>query len=115
MGTDPSGPISISTIGDLIAKGYRLSAHCEAGRSCEHSADVDLVALAEKLGRGHSYLAPSIKPYFKCGNCGSKNIGFIVHAPAPVHGVVTPSWQPDLADPETTKSRLQSEDQRRRD
>ena len=81
------GRITIRTIADKIEFGYEMSVYCHGqrdGRWCHHSARIDLVALAERLGPDHSTLAKDLKPYFRCSKCGSKDIGFGVHPPAPV-------------------------------
>lgn len=64
------------TLGDLIDGGYRLTVYC----ACGHEADLDLEALAARLGRGHSYLRPDLP--LVCGACGRRDVTMIVGAPA---------------------------------
>lgn len=93
MPRHPNGSISISTIADMIDEGYAISIHCN-GTDCHHSATIDLEALAGKIGRDHRALAKDLLPYFRCGRCGSKDMAFNLHPPAPREGVVTPSPTP---------------------
>jgi hypothetical protein len=80
------GTIRIETINDLIEEGYVLRVHCNNSPDCYHSAEVDLPALADRIGADHSFLADSIRRYFKCSECGSRDIGFIVSPPTGPRG-----------------------------
>lgn len=75
--TKHDSPINISTIGALIDYDMVLQVHCNTW-GCMHSATVDLEALAARIGRDHSHLAPAIKRYFRCTACGGRDVGFIV-------------------------------------
>lgn len=73
---------TIATIGDAIEAGWRLTAHCP----CGHTAELDLEALARRLGRDHSYLRQDLRKV-SCGRCGGREWSMIVHpAEAP------PAW-----------------------
>ena len=93
MPISPNGTISITTLADMIDGGYSISVHCN-GTTCHHSATIDLEALAGKIGRDHSARAKDLTPYFRCSKCGSKDMAFNLHPPAPREGVVTPSPTP---------------------
>lgn len=70
-------PIGLSTIGALIDFKMTLRVHCNTW-DCMHAGTVDLNALAARIGRDHSCLAPEIKRYFRCTECGGRNVGFIL-------------------------------------
>jgi hypothetical protein len=59
-------PIVLSTIGHLIDYGYRLSSWCSV---CFRHGEIDLQALAARVGRDRSYLRPSLR--FRCKECGT--------------------------------------------
>lgn len=85
MPLNPDGSFSYSTIGDYLDDpDFTISIYCSAdvanGPGCHHGAELDLAKLAERLGREHSVLAKDLKPYFRCSQCGSKEVSFsIVH------------------------------------
>lgn len=96
--------ISLSTLGALIRYDMRLRVHCNA-RDCWNSGDVDLPALAARLGEDHSMLAPALKPYFVCSKCGSRDIGFILSSAKP-YAAFGHSPADSMADrPDTTHCR----------
>lgn len=72
-------PIVIDTIRELIDHRYKLTAHCER-RECRHTAVLDLAALCERLGPGHSTLKAALVPRLRCRRCGGKAIGITVAA-----------------------------------
>ncbi|XWN29994.1 MAG: hypothetical protein ROR55_21230 [Devosia sp.] len=63
-----SGALVIETIGDLIDHGYSLHGHCLA---CKRSAEVDLEAMATKLGRDRSYIG---NLPLRCQVCGNRDV-----------------------------------------
>ncbi len=65
-----------ATLGGCIASGHRITAYCN---SCRHSVQLDLEALAAKLGPDHGALHNDLVPRLKCSRCGSRSIGLIVH------------------------------------
>lgn len=74
--------ITTNTLGDLIDQGYTLTAHCEANPTrCTHSVELDLVALAARLGRDHSTMHKYLSPKLVCSKCGARGPGFILGAP----------------------------------
>lgn len=84
-------PITLATLGDLIEQGYALSAHC-GRRECGRHVPLDLEALIDRLGAGHSYLAHDLAPKLRCGACGGREIGLTLHAnqgyrPSPSNGL----------------------------
>lgn len=62
------------TIGAMIDNRYTLRVHCNA-RGCGHHAEVDLQALADKLGRDHGAMHWDLVPLMRCSKCGSKDLG----------------------------------------
>jgi hypothetical protein len=48
-------------------------------RFCHHHSTLDLIALRDRLGPGHSVMHDDIVHLFRCSKCGSKKIGFILH------------------------------------
>jgi hypothetical protein len=80
----PTGPIIIDTIGKMFTHEHGLAAHC---RDCGHLADIDLAALAERLGSDHFCSAAALAPKMRCGKCGSRDIGFIVSGQAKKSGM----------------------------
>jgi len=65
-------PLSIGTIGMMLATGSELSIHCNR-YDCHHWGYVNLVQLAKKLGMDHSCLDPDIRPYFHCSRCRAQS------------------------------------------
>ena len=74
-------PLKVETIADLIDGDYGLTACCEAG-GCYNSADLDLEALARRLGRDHSSMHDALTPLLRCSKCGSRKIGIRLSANA---------------------------------
>jgi hypothetical protein len=62
------------TIGEMIDKGWTVRVYCEA-RNCHRGADVDLAALAARLGRDHGALHADLVGHFRCA-CGSRHVSF---------------------------------------
>jgi hypothetical protein len=77
MGVNPDGSITIHSLGDRIDAGHEMSVFCS---DCGRRSDLDLEALAEKLGRDHSALAADLATKLKCQECGSKRMSFNVRA-----------------------------------
>lgn len=95
----PDGSMVISTIGDHIDGFYRIHYYCEDrwpdSGPCHGSGEVDLVALAETLGRDHGSLARDLKPHIFCGKCGGNTISFRLSPPNKSDGsdsVPSPGW-----------------------
>jgi hypothetical protein len=53
---------SINTIGGFINHGVTLTAWCEA---CQHTVELDLDALGQRLGFDHSVLHDALAPKLK--------------------------------------------------
>jgi len=51
---------------------YTVAAGCN---SCHHNVDLDLEALARRLGPEHEALHKDLVPKLRCRPCGSKNVG----------------------------------------
>lgn len=71
-------------IGDLQKGGYGLWVHCEAsheGVRCNRHAQVDLEALAARLGADHGAMAADLAGRFKCARCGSSTSTITIHPP----------------------------------
>lgn len=95
----PDGGITISTIGDHLDEFHRIYYYCEDrwpdSGPCYGSGEVDLVALAESLGRDHGALAKDLKPHIFCERCGGNNVTFRLHPPTSSDGsdrVPSPGW-----------------------
>jgi hypothetical protein len=76
-------PLSIDTIGKMLATGMEMSATC-LNTGCDQSSRVNLVALARRVGIDHSSMADDLKPYFFCPKCRAagrddKRVGFLHH------------------------------------
>ncbi len=78
--------ISINTIAECIRYGYRITAYCLAPE-CGRSRELDLPALAERLGPDHSTLHPALAPHLRCKVCDGKRIQLTLH-PDP-----RPAWK----------------------
>lgn len=81
--------ISYDTIGRLIEGRFSVSAHCFA-QGCGHSARLDLVGLAERLGDDFVAVGdpnPLVK-LLRCQKCGGKDLGIILQ---PVTGYTSGS------------------------
>jgi hypothetical protein len=70
------------TIGEMIDKHYGLTVCCEA-RGCHGGADVDLVALAARLGRDHGAMHDDLAGKFRCSRCGSRRVSFRISPNVP--------------------------------
>jgi hypothetical protein len=78
---------SNGTIGECITLGYGIRATCLA---CWHARELDLPALAERLGPGHGALHDDLVPRLRCAKCGSKRIALTALPPdVPTWGGVT--------------------------
>lgn len=77
-------PLRIGTIGSYIDNGYRVSVHClEFG--CHHSAELDLEALAVKLGRDYDMIEEHdrLVRMLVCEKCGVRgNIQLNISPPS---------------------------------
>jgi hypothetical protein len=60
--------MDLGTIGALIDTGHLLSACCNNPK-CRHYAKLDVVLLAEKLGRDHSTMRNDLVPKLRCSKC----------------------------------------------
>lgn len=65
------------TLAYAIARGHSITVFCQDCPSPQY-VEIDLVALAERLGPDHGTLADDLRPYFRCKVCGSKNAGFLM-------------------------------------
>lgn len=66
----------LETIGDLIGGGYTVTGWCA---SCGHGSDLDLEAIAARVGLGWVYIRQ--KWPIRCGACGSKECSIRVGLP----------------------------------
>lgn len=73
---------TLDTIGELIDGGYKLGAFCN-NPDCEHHVDLNLPALAERLGRDHGCMHSDLVPKLRCSQCGGKNISIQLRPPVP--------------------------------
>ena len=70
---------TIDTIGALIDDGYKVSVHC-GNYLCRHSVDLDLHALAERLGRDFIAIGDPnpLVARLRCACCKGKDVGLII-------------------------------------
>ena len=62
-------PISNATFRGMAYFGLSIRAHCV---DCRHSEQLDLKALARRLGPDHGALHKDLVPLLRCRACGSK-------------------------------------------
>jgi hypothetical protein len=67
----------MNTIGALIRHNHRLGAYRNKV-DCHHYRELDLPALGERLGMGHSTMKPDLAPRLKCSACGGRDIALIL-------------------------------------
>ncbi|MEN6538748.1 MAG: hypothetical protein ABFC67_03975 [Mizugakiibacter sp.] len=78
---------SNGTLGGCIALGYGIRATCLA---CWHARELDLPALAARIGQGHGALHDDLVPRLRCVECASKRIALTMLPPhVPTWGGVT--------------------------
>ena len=70
-------PTKHTTIGAVIEAGLHIHAYC---LSCRWHDDVDLRAVAEKLGPDQSSLPMHLVPRLVCSQCGGKDIATMLKA-----------------------------------
>lgn len=61
-------PLSIDTIGMMLATGHELSLYCD-NHGCHHTQRLNLVKMGRRLGFDHSCMAPALKPHVWCVKC----------------------------------------------
>lgn len=66
-------PLTIDTIGKMIATGHTLTGYCK-DYQCRHRATIDLVAFARRYGVDHPCDYWSLQPRFRCSVCGHKGV-----------------------------------------
>jgi len=85
-----NGYISVSTLGDHLDAGNDITVYCDAdlpsGQRCGRHSNLNLQALADKLGRDHSALAPELSKRLRCKGCGSRRMTFLVQTHAGWNG-----------------------------
>lgn len=81
---------SNSTIQGVIEHGFVTTAYCHNSR-CRHHAELDWLALRDKLGPDHSSMHDDIVPKLKCSKCGGKALGLIM-SPDPTKTVGMASY-----------------------
>lgn len=88
---------SIDTIGALIDGGYRLTIHCH-NQQCRHYVELDLEALAERLGRAFVTVGKPnpLAARMVCSQCSGKDLGLILIPTTPYDRVVSqgPTYGP---------------------
>jgi hypothetical protein len=76
----PKWHSNLSTLGAQADTGTPVTAYCNT-RECGHSAELDIPALAEKLGRDHGAMHWDLVPLLRCSKCGGKSIGLRMGTP----------------------------------
>ena len=79
------------TLADRIRNGDMVRAYCHNLPACGHSAELDLVKLAERVGPDHGAMHDDLVPKLKCAKCGGRRIGLIV-TPNSNAAKVAPTW-----------------------
>ncbi|CAA0130295.1 Uncharacterised protein [Starkeya nomas] len=74
--------VILNTLGSLIDNGHGLGVHC-LNPECRRYVELDLPALAAKLGRDHGSMHRDLAPIMKCTACGQKRVKFTLLAPTP--------------------------------
>lgn len=59
------------TLGDCLRCGEIITAHCY---TCERYAELNIQALADKLGPAHGAMFNDLAPILKCSACGGKRL-----------------------------------------
>lgn len=81
--------ITLDTLGALIDHDHGLGVHC-LNPECRRYVELDLPALAAKLGRGHGCLRRDLAHLMKCTACGEKRVQFTLLSPTPGRARITP-------------------------
>lgn len=68
---------TILTFGDMLDNCHKLTAFC-SNVDCRHCADLDLEALAGRMGRGHGALLEDIGHLLRCTACGRRGCSLIL-------------------------------------
>ncbi len=68
---------SNGTIQGMIDGGYLARAYCH-NKACGHHAELDWLALRDRLGPDHGSMRDDIVPKLKCSKCGGRKIGLII-------------------------------------
>lgn len=71
----------LDTLNALLSEGYTIRAHCGV---CQHSAALDLDALAGRLGGDFVAIGDPnpLAARLRCEQCGEKSIGLILSPPS---------------------------------
>lgn len=72
-----SSGITLATLGDLIDHFHVMRACC-AAEGCTHSVQVDLVQLAERIGRDWEFVGATLP--MRCSVCGARGPRMMVIA-----------------------------------
>jgi hypothetical protein len=81
--------MTVETLGDAYAMGWRVTVRCAAGkqeegmhrhRECVHSARLDLATLV--WTRGRAFPLSRLEGRLKCPRCGSRRITLLYDVPA---------------------------------
>ncbi len=67
------------TIQTFIESGDKLRVYCH-NSSCNHHAELDMLALRDRLGPDHGAMHDDLVPKLKCSKCGGKKVG-LIHTP----------------------------------
>lgn len=77
---DITYPLSVDTIGKMLALGQQVQVHCHA-YGCGHSGRLNLVQLARKVGLDYPCMEGDLKKHVYCPRCREagreQSIGFI--------------------------------------
>ena len=65
-----------ATIQDVIENGGTITVYCHK-YLCNHSAELDLIKLRDKLGPTHGSMHDDLAWKMRCSKCGGKKVGLI--------------------------------------
>lgn len=68
------------TLQSLIDGDMTVTAYCHRS-ACNHSKQLDLVAIRDRLGPDTQAMADDLTPRLKCAVCGGRQIG-LIYSPA---------------------------------
>ena len=63
-----------ATLGDCLRCGEIITAWC---LTCDYNAELDMQALADRLGTTHGAMHKDLAPLLKCSACGGKRLQLI--------------------------------------
>lgn len=88
-------PEPFGSVREMIENDSKLSVYCKS-LGCGRGADLDLQALAVRLGPDHPTDHWSLSDRFRCGKCGGKDLQFVHRIKTPMPFYKYPDFSVDL-------------------